>query len=502
MKYTHKYTHIIVLTGLILLSPLFSRNAPDDFTDFTKAPGFMLQEAVVSISGRITNADGVGIYGVNLTFSTNTQSITTRTDFNGNYRQDLPEAWSGDVIPEKEGYGFGPSIRRYPPLAAHRSGQDFRAAATSPVISGIVADNRGVGIPGVDLIFSGKDGEQRTAASDANGNYVHAVENGWSGTVTASKKGFDISSPGGPYTYNNISSDQAGRDYSASATFPVLSGRVTRPSGIGFAGIKVEFFAVEGTTGAFTYSYTYTNDNGNYIHALPPGWSGTVTPSQRGRTFEPEGIFHDPIDSDLSGQIYRALPVISGRVAIPTGTGIQGLARVNMVFTSSGGERVTRMTDGGGYYFHAVKPGWSGTLKPEKSGFHFSPYRPTYPPVASDQGGQNFNAGANLIDISLHASRQVERALVIRKQYGKIQLSFAGTIGGAPVSIVNEFRIYRFLTSGDIEVVQTIGRSELLAGGTYTYHHRYLNKDELYTYIARAFDKDNHLIGESNEQTI
>lgn len=489
-----KLIFIALLVGFMVSNPLIPREGS---TDFNRTPGITLPGGVVSISGRVTTQEGVGLSGVILTFSDNLESRSTAADFNGNYRQVLPEGWSGDVIPEKEGYGFGPPIKRYPGLFSHKLDQDYRAAATSPVISGMIANNEGIGIPGVTLIFSGAGGGQTTAASDANGNYHHAVAHGWSGTVTASKEGYNIFSPAS--TYKKVLSDMPGQDYAAAAFYPVISGRVTTPVDTGFPGVKIEFFSSVGTPG---YPYTYTNANGFYIHAVVPGWTGTVTPSKNRHQFDPASYAYENFNSPFPNQDYRALPLISGRVTIPGDLRIEGLEGVKMTFTADSGEIREETTDGDGNYYHSVIPGWSGALKPKKAGHHFSPYSPYYEAVNNDLAGQNFAAGLNRINLILQASRKVEGTLLIRKHYGKINLTFAATIGDTPVSSIESYIIYRVTSSGGLDALQEISASDLPIGGTYTYYHQYLEKNISYTYIARAFDSTGNIIGESNEETI
>ncbi len=79
----------------------------------------------------------------------------------------------------------------------------------NPLISGRVTGH-GLGIPGVSLSLSNRGGQAET---DPQGNYSHQVEHNWSGTVTPWKAGhlFEPSSR----TYETVSSDLSGQDYTA-----------------------------------------------------------------------------------------------------------------------------------------------------------------------------------------------------------------------------------------------------------------------------------------------
>jgi hypothetical protein len=103
-----------------------------------------------TISGRIT-AGNPGVGGVTLTFSHGGGSTTTLSD--GTYSHTVNYGWSGTVTPAKDGYTFSPSSRSYQNVTAGQAGQDYTAAAITPVISGKVTTN-GTGVPGVTLTFS------------------------------------------------------------------------------------------------------------------------------------------------------------------------------------------------------------------------------------------------------------------------------------------------------------------------------------------------------------
>ena len=52
-----------------------------------------------------------------------------------------------------------------------------------------------------------------------------------------------------------------------------------------------------------------TSPSGDYIAAVPLGWSGTVTPTHSGYFFDPQNREYTNVDSSISGQDYTAYEV-------------------------------------------------------------------------------------------------------------------------------------------------------------------------------------------------
>ena len=81
---------------------------------------------------------------------------------------------------------------------------------------------------------------------------------------------------------------------------------------------------------------------------------------------------------------------------------LDDVSLVRNCFTISGNAGVAAATlsypggstlaDGSGNYSFDVHSGWSGTVTPSKSGYHFSPTSRTYSNVTSDRTGQNYTA--------------------------------------------------------------------------------------------------------------
>jgi hypothetical protein len=332
------------------------------------------------ISGRVATSEGVGVEGVTMTFSNNGEIRTTSTDSGGKYSLGVTDGWSGTVKPSKEGYTFDPSSLNYGGVNSNLSDQDYTATSVLPVISGRVATKAGVGVEGVKMTFSNGGGTTTTSSS---GNYSHTVNFGWSGIVTPTKDGYEFEPPSRPY--EPVTSDMPNQDYEAKAEFPVISGRVATAAGDGVPGVTLTFSNGGGTA--------TTNINGNYEHAVNFGWSGEVEPGKDGYEFEPPSRHYDEkVTSDIPDQDYTAitaLPVISGRVTVSKGTGIEGILDVKLIFSPNG---ETAYTVEDGYYESRVKKGWSGTVTPEKGGYIFWPPSQAYENVESNHSHQNYTA--------------------------------------------------------------------------------------------------------------
>ena len=353
----------------------------------------------ITISGRVTTLVGEresGVAGVTMTFLDNdgTEKNTT-TNANGRYEKTVNVGWSGTVTPSKSNYVFEPSVIPYDDVTSPFPGQDYTAAATSPVISGRITNEEGVGIEGVTLTFYfNNDGTMtETILTDTDGYYGHAVIGGWSGTVVPSKTGYEFNPVNRAYS-DNVYDNKPGENYAAAAAFPVISGRVTTPAGVGVEGVTLNF------SSGGEIKIVPTDADGCYSHAVAVGWSGTVTPLKEGYEFDPVFLpYDDPVTGDKPGQNYQATviaPFVSGRITYSAypGKGIEG---VTLTFSNSGGKTVTGPY---GYYSHVVNIGWSGTAAPTKSEYTFEPGFLSYPGVTSPHSDQDYTGMGDRVEIS------------------------------------------------------------------------------------------------------
>ncbi len=227
------------------------------------------------------------------------------SDSKGFYQATIDYGWSGRVTPLKEGYKFGPPYQPYTNIVRDMMHQDFEPVPITREISG------DINIAGI--LLKGLPGAPVT---DKEGRYSAKVEYGWSGIVKPVKEGYELTPPS--RTYSAVKADLDNQDYFAESQMLTISDTV-KIDGAPIPGVRVS------TDNGFS---TVTDARGRYNLRVPYGWSGEVTLSKEGYTFDPpskpftnvttnirDGIPESPIGiqpSDIFGTRYR------GRVAATT----------------------------------------------------------------------------------------------------------------------------------------------------------------------------------------
>jgi len=140
-----------------------------------------------------------------------------------------------------------------------------------------------------------------------------------------------------------------------------------------------------------TLSYTdgtpktvISDGNGNYSLTVTYNWSGIVTPSKTGYTFNPASITYTNVLTDQTGQNYVAPPITY------TISGNTWESGVTLSYID--GTPKTLISDGSGNYSLTVTYNWSGAVTPSKAGYAFSPENRTYTNVVENQTAQNYTA--------------------------------------------------------------------------------------------------------------
>jgi len=154
-----------------------------------------------------------------------------------------------------------------------------------------------------------------------------------------------------------------------------ISGYVRDSGGTGIEG--VEMGGLPGDS--------LTSSDGQYTGLLPPGWTGTVTPTKSGYTFSPASMSYSNVLSHYTDQDYTATLItytISGAVSTFVGTGIADVMMSGLPGNPG--------TSPDGSYVGTVPHGWTGVVSPMKSGYSFSPGFMSYIDVTSDHTGQNY----------------------------------------------------------------------------------------------------------------
>jgi hypothetical protein len=128
-----------------------------------------------------------------------------------------------------------------------------------------------------------------------------------------------------------------------------------------------------------------TGTTGYYSATVTEGWSGTVTPTLVGYTFEPATPYYSGVTTDLAGQDYVATlsPIISGTITY-NGSGLQGVVLQGLPGNPS--------TNSSGQYTATVPTGWDGTATPILNGYTFTPVEISYTNVTVNQPNQDYTA--------------------------------------------------------------------------------------------------------------
>jgi len=198
--------------------------------------------------------------------------------------------------------------------------------------------------------------------TDERGYYVATVPYGWSGTVTPQKEGFAFEPAS--MTYSSINADQTNKDYAAKLVAFTISGS---------AGVR-------GVTMIGLPGNPVSGSKGGYRGTVNYGWSGTVTPTREGYTFEPVSLPYSRVIADQPNGNFAAKPAmltISGLLA-KAGNPIEG------VLISADNDGGSDTTDTHGKYSLKVPYGWSGNIYPSKPGISFNPTSTTLTNVTTN----------------------------------------------------------------------------------------------------------------------
>ena len=189
-----------------------------DYTDMNYSATLM----TFKISGFVFEQDYVTpINDVNVSADNGGGSWTSRygggaalTDADGYYELWVDYNWSGNVTPDKYAYIFGPESIHYEDVNQVYTDQDYTGNTFDFRITGFVSNDCNAPIGGV-LVEADNGGGQGT--TDANGFYEVWVDEGWSGTVTASRQYYTFEP--GWIGYVDVQADIADQNYIADSVY-------------------------------------------------------------------------------------------------------------------------------------------------------------------------------------------------------------------------------------------------------------------------------------------
>ena len=153
----------------------------------------------------------------------------------------------------------------------------------------------------------------------------------------------------------------------------IVNGQITS-NGVGLAGVRVGF----GAAGSVT-----TDAAGNYTMTVPAGFTGTATPTMRGRIFSPAATPYTSLTGTAT-QNYTTVQSITGRVRLNRA----GLGGVTLTLSNG----TTTTTSANGSFTLLVPTGFSGTMTPSLTGRTFTPALFTYTNLSTNMAGQNITA--------------------------------------------------------------------------------------------------------------
>jgi len=289
------------------------------------------------------------------------------TNEDGYYSASVDYGWSSAVTPTKEGYTFEPARRTYSKTTVDYNDQDYSSSVITLTISGTTS------MGGVVI-----DGLPGNPVTEENGSYSVTVNYGFSGTVTPIKEGYTFDPPN--MVYSSVSTNRTNQNYKALHITFVISGT---------AGI--DNVVINGLPGK-----PVTDSYGGYSATVQFGWSGTVTPTKEGYTFDPPNREYIKVVSPQSDENYTSALLrltISGTISSEGGP-------VEGVIVSAGLGEGTAMTDIDGQYHLSVDYGWRGVVAPAKEGYTFKPLNRTYTRVTRDLDVQGYTANIRMLTIS------------------------------------------------------------------------------------------------------
>jgi len=320
------------------------------------APDSSVQAQIKGRMKTYTISGSVGLSGVVMKGLPDDPVIT---DQNGFYNKVVDYGWKGTVTPSMEGYTFEPPNKTYTKVISDQS-QDFTAKVITFIISG-KTDMEGV-------VMNGLPGNPITGS---DGTYTAIVNYNWDGTVMPTKEGYIFTPPQKPYT--SVKRDQINQNYTGALITFTISG----------------YSGAEGVVMKGLPGNPVSSKDGTYSATVEFSFSGTVTPTKEGYTFDPPEMQYTDIIGAQTNQNYTAV------ISTFTISGTAGMEGVEMK-----GLPGDPVTDENGYYSATVDYAWSGMVKPTKAGYTFEPATMTYSRVTSERDNQSYSPTLITLTIS------------------------------------------------------------------------------------------------------
>ncbi|MEI7988263.1 MAG: carboxypeptidase regulatory-like domain-containing protein, partial [Chloroflexota bacterium] len=221
------------------------------------------------ISGRVIDADGKPLAGVNLTVN---GGIPVVTNEQGIYTLNGLSTGSYTLVPQKSGINFSPPRQEFNLPANSTKMSDFIGRQAVGSVKGKVKDGGGIPVAGVVI----SDGAGHQIFSDQNGDFQFNLPSG-TVTLSAAKEGYTFS----PATAQLVLPPDVGNvEFIALANDYQVSGKVSDKNGNPLIGVALN----NGSAASIT-----PDQNGNYNLLLKAG-TYTIKPSKDGYSFTPPSL--------------------------------------------------------------------------------------------------------------------------------------------------------------------------------------------------------------------
>ena len=208
------------------------------------------------------------------------------TDEDGFYDVVVRKGHSVQLNPKKGDYEFSPTPPKWINDVTSDQKQDF-SAGIYHTLSGQVSKLEG-GSPVEGVEMWGTPGTTRPT-TDSDGYYDFDVLEGWSGTVTPKKEGYDFFPAS--TDYSSVTEDDQ-QNYQTALKQYTLSGSITDAS----SGAPIPDVTLQLETLGSSIS---TDETGTYSVTLEYGSTGTIIPRKPGYTFEPFSQNYNDLEEDL-----------------------------------------------------------------------------------------------------------------------------------------------------------------------------------------------------------
>ncbi|HEX8130160.1 MAG TPA: carboxypeptidase regulatory-like domain-containing protein [Pyrinomonadaceae bacterium] len=340
--------------------------------------------ATYSISGRVTNAQGLGVQGVTITLS-GSRSAATTTDVDGGYTFNEAAGGNYTVTPTLANYTFASPSLSFTNLTSNQAA-NFTGAPDTFRVGGRIADGGNSALAGVTVTLTGS--QTGTATTDASGNYSFDLPRGGSYTVTPSLANYTFNPTS--LSFNSLGANQTANFGASRHTFTV-GGQVRDHNNAALAGVAVTL------TGTQTGTAT-TDAGGNYTFTLFAGGNYTVTPSRVNYTFAPPSQSFNNLSGNQTANFNatHGTYTIGGLIRDGNNAPMPGAT-----VTLSGSRSDTMVADlNGVYYFEGLPAGGNYIVTPSRSFFSFNPASATFNNLGGNQTA-NFTGTPNTVTISV-----------------------------------------------------------------------------------------------------